>query len=81
MVPGNQHLPRVAGHHPGEDLEQGGLAAAVLAEQPHHLPGGKAQVEALEGRDGSEVLGQATHLDGIVSGGVAAPRGYALSGS
>ena len=38
-VGGNDHLPLVGVDHAGEDAQQGGLAAAVWAQQPHPLAG------------------------------------------
>jgi hypothetical protein len=46
-------VARVAGHGPGEDLDQGRLAGAVLARQAVHLPGDELERDAAEGLHGA----------------------------
>jgi hypothetical protein len=47
-TPGDLQPAGVRVHHPGQDLEQGGLARAVGADQPHRLARPHHQVDVLE---------------------------------
>ena len=58
----------------GEDADGGGLAGAVLAEEAEHLAVGHVEIDAVDGVDVAEVLGQATGLDRRTRGG-----GFAVS--
>ena len=46
--PSHSIVARVGLVHPGEHLDQGGLAGAVLAEQAVHLAGPDLQLDAVE---------------------------------
>ena len=46
----------------GEDLDQRGLAGAVLAEQAVHLAGADLEVDAVERSGAGELLHDAAHL-------------------
>ena len=56
------HVPLVGTVRPGEDLDQGRLAGAVLAEQAVHLTGADVEVDAVERPDAREGLDDAVHL-------------------
>jgi hypothetical protein len=47
----------------GEDLDQGGLPRAVVAEQTHNLPGADAHGDVLQSDDLPEVLRDVLYLD------------------
>ena len=47
-APGDDHLPLVGLQLPGEDAEEGGLAGAVAAQQPHPLPGLHLEGDAVQ---------------------------------
>ena len=47
----------------GQDLDQRGLAGAVLAEEAVHLAGADVEVDAVEGADAGELLDDAGHLE------------------
>lgn len=47
----------------GEDLDEGGLAGAVLAEEAVDLAGLDVEVDAVEGADAGEGLGDAGHRE------------------
>ena len=47
----------------GDDLDQGRLAGAVVAEDAGHLAGVHGQVDAFEGADGAVGLADVFHLD------------------
>jgi hypothetical protein len=47
-VPGDDHVPLVGVQLPGEDAEEGGLARAVAAQQPHPLPGLHLEGDAVQ---------------------------------
>ncbi len=53
----------------GDGADEGGLARAVGPEQGDELAGLDGQVEAVEGLDGAEALGQAAGVDGGGHGG------------
>ena len=56
-------VPLVGLVRTGEDLDQGRLAGAVLAEQAVHLAGADVEVDAVEGADARELLDDAVHLE------------------
>ena len=45
----------------GQDLDEGALAGAVLAEERHHLAGAKLEVDLGQRLDAAVALGQTTH--------------------
>ena len=52
VVPGDEGLARRGAQQGGEDADRGRLAGAVGAEEAVDLPGGHAQVQAVDGTDG-----------------------------
>ena len=58
-APGDRAVVGLVGA--GEDLDEGGLPGAVLAEQTVHFAGLDLQVHAVEGADAGERLGDAGH--------------------
>ena len=60
---------------PGQHLDQGGLARAVLAEQTVHLAGLDVEVDAVEGPHAGERLGDAGHGEQRWFGAMAVPLG------
>src|SRR5439155_17184730 len=61
--------PSVGADDRGQDAYRGGLPGAVGAEQPEHGGGGYLEVDAVQGRDLAEPLGQALHQDRCISHG------------
>ena len=59
-VPTDAALVRLVGA--GHDLDQGGLAGAVLAEQAVHLAGANVQVHPVQGDDSGKPFDHAAHL-------------------
>ncbi len=57
--PGDLALVGLVGS--GEHLDQGGLPGAVLPEEAVHLSGHDVEVDAVEGADAGEGLGDAGH--------------------
>ena len=58
-----EDLPRARGVVSGEDLDEGGLAGAVVAHEAHDLPDADVEIDVLEGLDGPEVLRNASHRE------------------
>ncbi len=64
-VPAEQHhLAVVTAQQPQQDADRGGLAGTVGAEEAVDLADSDVEVEAVEGRDRTEGLGQAGDVDG-----------------
>jgi hypothetical protein len=57
--------PWDGGVTPGKDLDQGGLAGPVLAEQRVHLACAQAEVHDAEGVHGAVGLGHAGRVDQV----------------
>src|SRR4029453_15728849 len=58
-----------------EDLDQGRLAGAVVADEAEHLAPAQAQVDVAEGGDPAEPLGHVLDPEGLASGAAGA-RGH-----
>ena len=56
-------VPLVGLVRAGQDLDQRGLAGAVLAEEAVHLAGADVEVDAVEGADTRELLDDPVHLE------------------
>jgi hypothetical protein len=54
--------PRVGGEHPGNDLDEGGIAGAILPEQGVNLAGVEVGRDVVEGLDPAEGLGDPVHV-------------------
>src|SRR5262249_51054841 len=52
-----RHRPRVRRVEPGDDVERGGLAGAVRADQPRDLPALDVERDAVESDDATEAKG------------------------
>ena len=68
-----EDLALVGRVRPGQHLDQGGLAGAVLAEQAVHLAGADVEVDAVERAHAGENLDDAAHLQQR-GGGCGLPR-------
>jgi hypothetical protein len=82
-VSAEKHLALVVGQNPGEDLEQGGLAAAVGTHETDDASGRQGQAQIVQGGPSAVGLGQATHGDqrrGPVQGGDDTGRGIGALG-
>ena len=69
VVAGDPHDAGVGPDEGGDGADEGGLARAVGPEQGDELAGLDGEVEAVEGLDGAEALGQAARVDGGRHGG------------
>ena len=75
---------RLRGDRAGEHADRRGLAAAVGAEEAEDLAASHVEVDAVDGGEVAEALGQAAHGDGDVGGVTVAPlreRGCSGMGS
>src|SRR5919109_1230489 len=50
-----------------DDLDEGRLAGAVVADQPEHLAAAQAQVDVGQGGDAAEALGDVLDLEGLAA--------------
>ena len=63
---------------PGENLEQGGLARTVVADDAHHFPGADLETDVLQGPDGGPVSAAAQAVgQKVPQGAVVQPGGLA----
>src|SRR5262249_3601197 len=62
-LPAHPDRPAVVGVHAGEDLDQRGLARAVVAEQADDLAGKQLTRHVVDGAHRAKVLVHADHLD------------------
>jgi hypothetical protein len=46
-----------------QDLDEGALAGAVVADEPEHLPRAQDEVDTAEDDERAEALGHAAHLE------------------
>ena len=53
----------------GQDADRGGLARSVWTEESKDGGGGHLEIDAVQGRDLAEPLGQALHEDRCISHG------------
>ncbi len=60
----DQDLPGIRLVQPVEDVHEGALPGAVLAEEGVHLARGKPEVDVVVGDDAGEALGDPAELDG-----------------
>ena len=67
-LPGDRSLVGVM--HPGQNLDQGRLAGAVLAEQAMHLAGHDIEVDPVESADTGELLDDRVHLQQRLGHGI-----------
>jgi hypothetical protein len=56
-------VPRVLLLEPAEDLDEGALTRAVVADEPEHLALAEVEVDAAEDDERTEALGHTTHLE------------------
>src|SRR5205823_10752264 len=56
-------LAAVRAVRPGDALNQGGLAGAVVADEGHHLPPAHLEVDVRQGLDGAERLRDSAELE------------------
>ena len=61
-LPVEDDLAGIFGHRPAQDLDQGRLPGAVLAEQDVHLTPHELQRDVVERDDARELLADAAHL-------------------
>ncbi len=61
LTPVDRHATLVLRMNAGDDLHQGGLAGAVLADQPVDLPLTQREVDVAQGRNAAKGLGDALH--------------------
>ena len=64
-------VPLILMLHAGQDLDQGGLACAVFAEQGMNLPLLQCEIHIFKGLDTRKGYVDALHRDDIVSSDVA----------
>jgi hypothetical protein len=69
----------VGSEHAGKQIEEGGLARAVGADQRVNMAGRHLHIEFVEGKEAAEALGQAFDFQtrGHLRHGVASPGGAA----
>ena len=60
----DEYRAGISGNQPDQDLHQGGLAGAVLAEDAMDTAVVQAQVHVVAGHDGAEALRDALEMDG-----------------
>ena len=57
------HLAPIGTHRARDDVHQGALAGAVLADQGVHLPGAKLEVHSVQGHRRAEPLREVAQLE------------------
>jgi hypothetical protein len=68
LLPADEDAAGVGLVEAAEDLDQGRLAGAVVADQPQHLAPAEAEVHVAQGGDPAEPLGHVLDPQGLAPG-------------